>query len=677
MFFISPPRVARAAAFTPGNLVVVRVGTGSAALGSGSTAVFLDEYTLAGGSAVQSIALPTADSGSNQSLTVAGSSTADGGLNRSYDGRYLTLAGYDAAPGVAAIAGTGATTNRVVARVDSSGTIDTTTRISDAYSGANIRSAVTNDGTGFWTSGSNSGIRFVTLGSTGTSTSVSTTVTNTRVVSIQPGYNSFPTPQLYVSAASGTFQGVSTVGSGLPTTAQTTTQLPGFPTATGPSSYAYIFFDLNAGVAGVDTLYVADDRTPVNGGGIQKWTYDGTTWTLAYTLNSGEATGMRGLTGTLSGTGVPVLWATTTEASQNRIVRVTDTGAASTFTTLATAATNTAFRGIAFAPTAAGGPTASDGNVSGRVMTSDGRPLSGVVMQLDGSQSSRTITDSDGRYFFTNVEPNGFYVVTPSRVNYGFTPGNISFSQIGSNTEAVFTASPMAETENPLDTDLYFVRQQYLDFLGREPDQGGLLYWTNELEKCGSDASCLNRRRNAVSAAFFMSDEFEKTGSFVYRIYKAGLGRQLSYQEFSTDRSRVQGGANLEPSRAAFAGEFVERAEFQQKYQTAQTASSFVDALIDNIRQASGVELSGERGGLIGKYEAGGNLTESRSLVLREIVENPSLKAQELNSSFVLMEYFGYLKRDPDEGGYQFWLNVLNNKEPGNFKGMVCSFITS
>ena len=62
---------------------------------------------------------------------------------------------------------------------------------------------------------------------------------------------------------------------------------------------------------------------------------------------------------------------------------------------------------------------------------------------------------------------------------------------------------------------------------------------------------------------------------------------------------------------------------------------------------------------------------------MRGAVEDSSFKQAVYNPSFVLMQYFGYLKRDPDLGGYLFWLDILNNKVPGNYRSMVCAFITS
>jgi hypothetical protein len=679
VFIVNPPRVVRAAAFTPSNLVVLRAGDGSVALSSAAAPVFLDEYSKAG-ALVQSIPMPTADSGSNQILTIAGSSTADGALNRSNDGRFLTLAGYDAAPGTLAVAGTSsAANNRIVGMVDANGTIDTTTRISDSYSAANFRSSVTNDGTGFWITGSNSGVHFVTLGSAGTTTTVSTTLTNMRVASIYPGYNGFPTPQLYISAASGAFQGVSTVGSGLPTTTgQTTAALPGFPITAGPSSYAYIFYDLNGGVAGVDTLYVADDRAAASGGGIQKWTYDGTTWTLSYTMNGGGSVGARGLTGTTS-SGVPVLWATTTETSANRIIRVTDTGAGSTFTTIATAAANTVFRGIAFAPLVNGGPTAANGVINGRITDSNDKAVAGAVVRLSGSQTRKTITDANGFYRFENVEPNGFYTVAPAHAGFSFSPAERSFSQLANNTEATFTASLMA-AKNSLDTPEYFVRQHYLDFLGREPDEAGFNFWSDQILECGDDAACAERRTINVSAAYFRSLEFQETGGIIDRLNRASFGVDPKFAEFMIDRDAIARdvvvgkngwAAQLTTNKQAFVKAWVARAGFKAAFDNLADVR-YVDTLLAN---ANASFSQAERDSLVNGLSGG---TLSRAAVLQQIAENESFAKARYNEAFVLMEYFGYLRRDPDASGYRYWLDKLNSFA-GDFERaeMVKAFIVS
>src|ERR1043165_7037792 len=198
---------ANAASFTSGNVVVYRCGDGAAGLSSNATAVFLDEYTPAG-ALVQSIALPTSASGANKRLTSSGTATSEGFLSRSVDGRYIILSGYEAAPGAAGIASTTtATASRVIGRVDAAGNVDTSTALTDAFSGGNIRSATSTNGTDLWATGSNTGVRYATLGSL-TSTSVSTAVTNLRQTNI---FNN----QLYVSSGSGTTR-LAPVGRGIP-----------------------------------------------------------------------------------------------------------------------------------------------------------------------------------------------------------------------------------------------------------------------------------------------------------------------------------------------------------------------------------------------------------------------------------------------------------------------------
>lgn len=315
--------------------------------------------------------------------------------------------------------------------------------------------------------------------------------------------------------------------------------------------------------------------------------------------------------------------------------------------------------------------------ISGRVTTTEGSVVEGVTVSLSGGQTRKTVTDSRGVYVFDNVAAASFYTVTPARANYSFSPANRSFSQLGNQTDAAFTATNIGELENPLDTADYFVRQQYVDILGREPDEGGFSYWSNEISRCGNDAACVSARRRDVAAAFFVEQEFQETGSFIYNLYASALVRRPRFSEYTVDRKNVVGGQQLEVRKQAFAEAFVLRTEFVNRYQTNLTGASFVDALIENVRQSLGVDLSGERAGLLGSYNNGATRDESRSRALRYLVEPQALRDATYNASFVLTEYFGYLKRDPDPEGFDFWLDVLSNREPGNFRGMVCSFITS
>ncbi len=334
------------AAFTPGDLVIYRIGTGSASLTSAANAVFLDEYTPSG-TLVQSVALPTTASGSNHRLVASGTATSEGLLTRSTNGQYLVLTGYDAAVGTASVAGTASTTvARVVGLVGVGGGIDTSTALTDFSNANNPRSAISSDGTSIWVGGAAGGVRYTTDGST-TSTQLSTTVTNIRQVEIFNG-------QLYESDSSGSTIRIGTVGSGLPTTTgQTITNLPGFETSTG-SPYNFFFADLNPSVAGVDTLYVAEDTAGTPAGQIQKYSLVGGNWTANGTI---AAAAIRGLTGVVNGTTVTLFGTTGGSGATGggSLYTLTDTsGYNATITgslsTIATAASNEAFRGVALAP---------------------------------------------------------------------------------------------------------------------------------------------------------------------------------------------------------------------------------------------------------------------------------------------------------------------------------------
>jgi Metallo-peptidase family M12B Reprolysin-like/Carboxypeptidase regulatory-like domain/Domain of unknown function (DUF4214) len=323
-------------------------------------------------------------------------------------------------------------------------------------------------------------------------------------------------------------------------------------------------------------------------------------------------------------------------------------------------------------------PTAASASISGRVTTAAGAPVAGATINLDGARAAQTITDSNGNYSFAHVELSGFYTVTPALANHTFSPANRSFALVGNKTDAVFTALPNAvASTNAIDTNEFFVRQQYLDFLGREPDREGFEFWNGKLRQCNGAAECLRQQRIEISAAFFGSAEFQQSGGYIYRLYEAGLGRQLSYTEFAEDHPQVIGGSGLDISKAAFASAFVNRPEFLQRYQANTSTGSFVDAMLQSLRGAAGVDLEGERETLIGRYNAGNTVNESRVLVLRDLAENETFAGAVYNPSFVWMEYSGYLRRGPEPAGYAFWLNVLNNADPGNYRGMVCSFITS
>ena len=242
-------------------------------------------------------------------------------------------------------------------------------------------------------------------------------------------------------------------------------------------------------------------------------------------------------------------------------------------------------------------------------------------------------------------------------------------------------------TSNPLDETRFFVRQQYQDFLNREPDEEGLDFWSNEIDQCGEDGGCRDLKRQNVSAAFFLAIEFQETGYLVYKLEVASYARLPRFRAFLRDTQALGRGvvvgqgdwqARLEQNRRAFVAEFASRPEFESVYPETLSPAEFVDGLNDN----TGLSLSApERDALVAGLTDG---TQDRASVLRAVVEDGDFVLRETNRAFVLMEYFGYLRRNPDDSpnsnldGYNFWLNKLNQFN-GNFirAEMVRSFLVS
>jgi CSLREA domain-containing protein len=279
-----------------------------------------------------------------------------------------------------------------------------------------------------------------------------------------------------------------------------------------------------------------------------------------------------------------------------------------------------------------------------------------------------------------------------------------SFAVLTSPSEATITITDDATEPptNPIDTADAFVRQHYHDFLNREGDPAGLAFWTNQITECQQPGATCNAevRRINVSAAFFLSIEFQETGYFVYRMYKASFGNfpttpvPIRLNDFIRDAPQVgrgviigEPGAEqlLENNKAAFALDFVSRAQFVAAYPTTLTPAQFVDAL---FTKAEVTPSTADRDAAINEFGGAGDTvdTAARARALRRVTDNSLLKQQEFNRAFVLMEYFGYLRRNPDEtpepgqnfDGYNFWLNKLNQFN-GNFINaeMVKAFIVS
>lgn len=277
-----------------------------------------------------------------------------------------------------------------------------------------------------------------------------------------------------------------------------------------------------------------------------------------------------------------------------------------------------------------------------------------------------------------------------------------------SSANVTIIDSPAGTPPNAIDDASNFVRQNYHDFLNREPDASGLGFWTNEITLCGSDQACIDVKRINVSAAFFLSIEFQGTGYLVERLYKTSYGdvsatstfggaHQLlvpvvRFSEFLPDTQEIGQGvvvgqpgweAALESKKQTFVTAFVQRARFVTALPISKTPSQFVDQLNTN---AGNVLSASERATAIGLF---GSATDSsdltaRAQALRQVAEDPDFNSAEFNRAFVLMQYFGYLRRNPndpqdmDYSGYEFWLSKLNQFN-GNFASadMVKAFITS
>ena len=222
---------------------------------------------------------------------------------------------------------------------------------------------------------------------------------------------------------------------------------------------------------------------------------------------------------------------------------------------------------------------------------------------------------------------------------------------------------------NPIDNTPFFVRQQYIDFLNREPEPDGFNAWVGVLNRCpnvNNDPSC---DRIEVSSSFFRSAEFQEKGFFVIRFYRAAFGRVPSYREFVRDLGRINGRTDVEviANRFAFIDEFLARPAFIERYNVLSNAQ-----FVDTVLQTAGLTIT-NRDQLVRDLDTG---EATRAEVFTEIVENPQFADQEFNRAFVLSQYFGYLRRDPEEAGFNAWLAVLNRNR-NDFRTMVNGFMNS
>src|SRR5262249_1364191 len=138
----------------------------------------------------------------------------------------------------------------------------------------------------------------------------------------------------------------------------------------------------------------------------------------------------------------------------------------------------------------------------------------------------------------------------------------------------------------------FFVRQQYQDFLGREPDQAGMDYWTKQIDRCGGRARGVADLRVEVSTAFSTEKEFQDTSGFIYRLFGSTLGRAPSYAEFTSNQDKLRGASDPQAARGALVRSWVTQPVFTKLYPAQMSIEQFVAAVSKTVKDSSGVDVS-------------------------------------------------------------------------------------
>jgi cytochrome c peroxidase len=284
-----------------------------------------------------------------------------------------------------------------------------------------------------------------------------------------------------------------------------------------------------------------------------------------------------------------------------------------------------------------------------------------------------------GRWFVRDTNAAGGVAVTPA---FRFT--------VFGDTSGI--------TTNEIDQTDTFVVQHYRDFLNREPDSSGLNFWMNQINACGTSVGCTEAMRVNTSASFFLSIEFQESGYLVYRFHKSAFGNlpgatiPVRLSDFLPDAQQIgqdvivnQTGwqSVLENNKQAYANAFVQRSQFTSAFPTSMSPATFVDTLFSN---AGVTPSSTDRTAAINEFGGASTTADvsARARAVRLVAENATFAQQEINRAFVLMQYFGYLRRNPNDApdgnfdGYNFWLDKLNQFN-GNYiqAEMVKAFLSS
>jgi uncharacterized delta-60 repeat protein len=274
------------------------------------------------------------------------------------------------------------------------------------------------------------------------------------------------------------------------------------------------------------------------------------------------------------------------------------------------------------------------------------------------------------------TEPDEVFNITlsnPSNATLGTSTANITITNFNATQPAI----------NPIDSQGFFIRQQYIDFLGRVPEAAGFQFWTERMTNCPPGQVC---DRIDTSQRFFQSDEFQERGFYVYRLYDAVLGRLPKYAEFVPDVARLNGPQTVQEQRLgkdAYLLDFINRQEFRNLYGaylsanglTAVDAAGFVNALC-----ATAKITPASKQALIDNLQNG---VKDPAHTLEDFIltqEMSSVGTLYYDRGFITMQYFGYLRRDPDQGGFNFWVSQLigeNAPHRQDYRFMVGGFLQS